>query len=158
MRELLDRNAICQIGFLVNDLEKTGKQFADFFGVPVPSIVSSGDPERVKAEYNGHPSTATCRMMFFYFVSMQIELIQPDDQPSVWHDDLKRKGEGLHHIAFQVRGSKEKARELDAAGYKLRMRGEYGDNSGCFHYIDAEESLKMTLELLESYQREKSNE
>jgi len=148
---ILGTHAICQLGILVNDLEATGKRYAEFFGVDLPPVIHSGEPERVKAVYNGHPSDATCLMMFFNLGSLQIELIQPDEKPSVWRDDLTRRGEGLHHIAFQVKDSNNKAKEMDAAGYTLRMVGDYGDNSGCFHYMDTEETLKMTIELLESY-------
>lgn len=151
MAKLIDKDAFCQVGILVHDIQKTGKKYAEFFGVEVPPVIFSGEPERVQARYNGEPSDATCQMMFFDFGGLQIELIQPDEKPSVWHDDLMRKGEGLHHIAFQVKNSKEKAVELESEGYATRMVGDYGDNSGCFHYINTQDALKMTIELLESY-------
>lgn len=151
MNQLMDKDAICQVGLLVRDLEATGKKYAEFFGVEVPPVVFSGAPEVVKAEYNGLPSDATCRMMFFMFGNLQLELIEPDQTASVWHDDLLKKGEGLHHLAFQVKNSKAKAAELAQAGYPVRMMGDYGDNSGCFHYMDVSDALKMTIELLESY-------
>lgn len=150
---ILGTDVVCQIGLLVNDLQAVGKHYSDFFGVDLPPIIHSGQPDAVKAEYNGAPSDATCLMMFFNLGAVQLELIQPDEKPSVWRDDLNKRGEGLHHIAFQVRNSKEKAKELASAGYPLRMVGDYGDNSGCFHYIDTNNALKMTIELLESYRK-----
>lgn len=150
---ILGTDIICQIGLLVNDVKETGKRYAEFFGVEVPPVVHSGEAEKVRAEYNGEPSDATCLMMFFNLGTVQLELIQPDNKPSVWRDDLNLRGEGPHHIAFQVRDSKDKAKELEAAGFALRMMGDYGDNSGCFHYINTNNALKMTIELLESYKK-----
>lgn len=151
---ILGTDIICQVGILVHDIEKTGQEYASFFGVDVPSVIHSGLPERVKAEYNGRSCDATCRMMFFNLGDMQLELIEPDAQSSVWRDDLDARGEGLHHIAFQVKDSKQKAQELANAGFPLRMMGDYGDNSGCFHYIDTRDALKITIELLESYRNQ----
>ncbi|MDD4849159.1 MAG: VOC family protein [Gemmiger sp.] len=150
---ILGTDAICQVGLLVHDVAATGKRFADFFGVEVPPIIHSGEPARVQGSYQGTPSDATCLMMFFDMGGLQLELIQPDDKPSVWHDDLAARGEGLHHVAFQVKKSKDCAARLAAAGYPVRMAGDYGDNSGCFHYIDTRDALKMTIELLESYEK-----
>ncbi len=151
MNKFLGTDVICQIGILVNDIEKTGKKYAEFFGVDLPPVIHSGKPEIVKGKYEGEPTVASCLMMFFNLGSMQVELIQPDENPSVWRDDLNRKGEGLHHIGFKVKDSKNQAQNLEEAGYKVRMAGEYGDASGCFHYIETEEALKMTIELLEEY-------
>lgn len=148
---ILGTDAICQVGLLVNDVRETGRRYAEFFGVEVPPVVHSGAPERVKGHYKGEDTDATCLMMFFDMGGLQLELIQPDEKPSVWRDDLNARGEGPHHVAFQVKNSKETAKRLDEAGYTLRMDGDYGDNSGCFHYIDTRDALKMTIELLESY-------
>lgn len=148
---ILGSDVICQIGILVNDVHAAGKAYADFFGVECPPVVTSGDPERVKGTYNGEPSDATCKMMFFDLDNIQLELIEPDEKPSVWRDDLNARGEGPHHIAFQVKDNKGMVKKLESKGFSLRQAGDYGDNSGCYSYVDTRSALKMTIELLESY-------
>ncbi len=143
--------AVCQIGILVHNIEEAGKKYAEFFGMEVPPIVTSGEPEVVKGKYLGEPSEAKCKLMFFDLDNMQIELIQPDELPSVWRDDLNQKGEGIHHVGFQVKHSKDLAKKLEEDGIQTRMVGEYGNGGGCYHYLDTFEDLKMTIELLESY-------
>jgi len=148
---ILGNDVICQIGIVCHDVRRTGQAYADFFGVECPPVSHSGDPERVGAAYQGEPSDATCEMMFFEFKNIQIELIQPDDKPSVWRDDLNQRGEGLHHLAFMVKDTDGKLRELSAKGFPLRQKGDYANNSGCYAYVDARDALKMTIELLENY-------
>lgn len=148
---ILGTDVVCQIGIVCHDVVKTGRAYAEFFGVECPPVSESGDPARVQARYNGEKSDATCKMIFFDLGNIQLELIEPDEKPSVWRDDLDAKGEGLHHLAFQVRDTDGKLKALDAKGFPLRQKGDYANNSGCYSYVDAREALKMTIELLESY-------
>lgn len=151
MGTYLGTDVVCQLGMVVHDIKETGQAFADFFGVDTPPIVDSGEDEVVKAEYKGEPSTAKCKMMFFEAGNIQIELIQPDDQPSVWRDILDEKGEGLHHIAFEIKNSEEKIKTLESQGYHVMQKGFYGDGTGMYIYIDARDQMKLILELLESF-------
>ncbi len=84
---------------------------------------------------------------------LQLELIQPNEEPSTWRDYLNEHGEGIHHIAFQIKDSKAKVASAEAAGLKLVQRGVYGDGSGEYNYLEAPE-LKCIVELLESYSKE----
>ena len=83
---------------------------------------------------------------------LQLELIQPNDKPSTWRSFLDEHGEGIHHVAFQVRDSKACVARAEAAGLKLVQHGVYGDGSGEYNYLDAPD-LKCVVELLESYNR-----
>ena len=148
---MLGTKVICQIGLVVNDIEKTGQAFANFLNVERPEIMGSGASEITKMEYQGKPSDATCKMMFFDLENLQLELIQPDAKPSVWRDVLNEKGEGLHHVAFQVKGAKEHMKNLAQKGYATTMSGNYGDGSGMYAYLDTVGDLKMIVELLESF-------
>ena len=113
MGALLGNDVVVQLGFVVRDVEKTGAKFAEFFGAECPPICTSGDPDVVKGSYRGEPTRASCRMKFFETPSLQIELIQPDDTPSVWRDFLNEKGEGMHHIAFRVKMILELLEDFD---------------------------------------------
>lgn len=151
MGNLIGTNVVCQIGMVVRDVEKTGQAFADFFGIERPPVVGSGADEIVKAEVFGERSDASCKMMFFDTPSVQIELIEPDEKPSVWRNILEEKGEGLHHIAFQVKDAEGKMKTLAKKGYETMQKGNYGDGSGMYAYIDTRKDLKLIIELLESF-------
>lgn len=142
---------IVQLGFVVKDLEATKQQMARFLNVPVPPTVSSGAYEVTKTLYHGEPAPfAQCNMAFFYFGTLQVELIQPNDAPSVWLDHLQRHGEGIHHIAFGVKGMNEAIKSCEQWGMSLEQKGEYRRGNGRYAYLNALEPLKIFVELLEN--------
>ena len=151
MKSPLDDTALAQIGFVVKDLEKTKQEVARFLGVPVPPTVSSGEYPVTKTEYHGQPAPETqCEMAFFYFGNLQVEFIQPNEAPSVWREFLETKGEGVHHFAFKANGMARCAENLEKWGMGLTQKGEYRNGNGRYAYFDANDSLKIFIELLES--------
>lgn len=148
-KSMLGTNMVAQVGFLVNDVEKSAQVFADFLGVEKPPIKITGTREEAETVYKGNPSEARSKLAFFDVgPGIQLELIEPDQEPSTWRDDLNRKGEGFHHIAFIVEGMQEQRAKLDAAGMPTLQTGEY--TGGRYAYVDATAQLKTVLELLEN--------
>ena len=151
MSKPLDDMSITQIGFIVKDVEKTKAEVARFLDVPVPPTVSSGEYAVTKTVYKGQPAPeAQCFMAFFYFGSLQVEFIQPNEAPSVWRDFLETKGEGIHHLAFNVKGMTKYITNLENFGMTVEQKGEYRRGNGRYAYFDARDSLKTFIELLES--------
>ena len=150
MSRPIEDTRLVQIGFLVKDIEKTKKEFARFFDVPEPETVNSGEYEIVKTEYRGEPAPkAKCYMTFFYFGDLQMELIQPNEEPSIWREHLEQFGEGIHHISFQVKGMTKTIQACENWGMKLLQKGEYRRGNGRYAFMDALDSLKDGVELLE---------
>lgn len=146
---ILGTNIVTQIGFVVNDIEKTSQAFADFLGVDNPGWSLTDTIDKTQGEYNGKPCPARAKLAFFHVGdTLDIELIEPDMEPSVWRDVLNEKGEGVHHIAFVIKGMKEKVIALESNGMKLMQKGEY--TGGRYAYIDAVDQLKTIIELLEN--------
>jgi len=148
-KNILGTSGVTQIGILVHDIEKSARVFADFLGLPVPQIRTTDDISKSKARYRGDPTKARAKLAFLDVgPSLQLELIQPDDEPSTWREDLNRKGEGVHHIAFKIKGMKDKTADLEKEGMTLLQTGEY--TGGRYAYIDATRDLKVIVELLEN--------
>ncbi len=146
---ILGTQVVTQIGFVVNDIEKTSKAFAEFLGVETPKWSLTDTIDKTLSTYNEKPCPAQAKLAFFKVgENLSIELIEPDDKPSVWRDVLNEKGEGVHHIAFRIEGMKEKVMKLDAQGMKLMQNGEY--TGGRYAYIDTVDQLKTIVELLEN--------
>ncbi|MCJ8009007.1 VOC family protein [Lederbergia wuyishanensis] len=148
MTNLLGTNVITQIGILVHDIEKTSQVYADFFGVEKPDAILTDTIEKAQTEYRGEPSVARAKLAFFNMGSLQVELIEPDENPSTWREHLDEHGEGVHHIAFQIEGMKEKIQVLEQANMPLVQKGEY--EGGRYAYIDSVKDLKVMIELLEN--------
>lgn len=146
---ILGTKIVTQIGFVVNDIEKTSQAFADFLGVEKPQWSLTDTIDKTHGEFNGQPCPARAKLAFFHVgETLDIELIEPDETPSVWRNVLNEKGEGVHHIAFVVNGMKEKILALEGNGMKLLQRGEY--TGGRYAYIDCVDQLKTIVELLEN--------
>lgn len=148
MKNLLGTNFITQIGILVQDIEKTSQVYADFFGVEKPEAIITDTIEKAQTQYKGEPSIARAKLAFFNMGSLQVELIEPDENPSTWREHLDEHGEGVHHIAFQIEGMKEKIQVLEQAQMPLVQKGEY--EGGRYAYIDSVNDLKVMIELLEN--------
>jgi methylmalonyl-CoA/ethylmalonyl-CoA epimerase len=145
---ILDNNVIVQIGMVVNDIEKTAGEFADFFGIDKPNVIVTDGYDKSRAQYMGKPCNAKAKLAFIRCGSLDLELIEPDREPSTWREFLDANGEGVHHIAFVVKGMQEKIAGLEKKGIKLVQKGEY--TGGRYAYLDASKPLKLILELLEN--------
>lgn len=154
MEGIIGTSTLAQVGFIVRDLETTKKKFAEFFGVPVPPTCDGGEYQVTGTTVEGKPAPdANCWMAFFDVgPNTQIELIQPNGVKSTWQDFLDEHGEGIHHIAFVVKGMEEKILAMENfCGAKCVQRGKYGGGNGEYAYLDAHKDMKCLLELLENY-------
>jgi methylmalonyl-CoA/ethylmalonyl-CoA epimerase len=148
-KKILGTDVVTQIGILVRDIERTARVYAELLGVAVPEIRMTGELETAQTRYKGAPSRARAKLAFFKVgPTLSIELIQPTEEPSTWKDDLDRKGEGFHHVAFVIEGMKERIAKLEKEGIPLLQTGEYP--GGRYAYLDATRDLKVVLELLEN--------
>lgn len=149
MNTVLPENRIvAQIGIIVRDVEKSAEVFARFFGIDVPSWSWTDGPEKSKSQYRGKPTAARAKLAFLKLGNLDIELIEPDVHPSTWREFLDSKGEGVHHIAFVIKGMKDHTHTLESMGYPLVQKGEY--TGGRYAYFDTVPGLKTVLELLEN--------
>jgi 4-hydroxyphenylpyruvate dioxygenase-like putative hemolysin len=145
---ILGTKLITQIGILVHDIEKTSEAYAQFFGIEKPEWSITDELDKAQTEYRGKRTQARAKMAFFDMGSLQLELIEPDHNPSTWRESLDKNGEGPHHVAFVVKGIKEKIALLERNQMPLLQTGEY--LGGRYAYIDTLENLKLIIELLEN--------
>lgn len=148
-KNLLGTNIITQIGILVNDVEKTAKKYADFFGISEYETTIVDGYEISKAEFRNEKMEATAKIIHLNVANqLEIELIEPDFNPSTWREELDKKGEGMHHIALVIHGMDEKIKQMEDHNMPLLQKGEY--EGGRYVYFDALEELKLIVELLEN--------
>ncbi len=144
----LGTTTVTQIGIVVQDIEASTRAWADLLGLPIPEIHVTATVDVAQTEYVGAPTPARAKLAFFHLGQVDLELIEPIDEPSTWNDQLNRHGGSLHHIAFQIKGMQEKLAYLDAKGVALVQRGEY--TGGRYAYVDSTAKLGTVLELLEN--------
>jgi methylmalonyl-CoA/ethylmalonyl-CoA epimerase len=147
---VLGTRRVCQIAIVVRDIEKSARAYAEFFGLPVPPFITTDGSHGGHHVFRDRPTNARCLLAFFELENTTIELIQPLGGESSWQAVLDEKGEGVHHIAFQVKDSPGKTRALAAAGFPLLHQG--GDPAtGQFSYFDTRAKLGILIETLEGY-------
>ncbi len=96
---------IDHIAVAVKNLEDSLKVYRDAFGI-VPSL-----------EYES--AQAKAKVAFLPVGDLRIELLQPVDVQSVMAKFLDKKGEGIHHLCFNVRDIEASLRELEEKGVEL---------------------------------------
>ena len=96
---------IYHLGYAVEDLDAASRFYREHFGV------SLNEPEEV--EEQGIVAT------IFDVGESKIELVQPTRPDSPVGRFLAKKGEGFHHVAYEVEDLEEALRELKESGVEL---------------------------------------
>jgi methylmalonyl-CoA/ethylmalonyl-CoA epimerase len=98
-------NRICHLGYAVEDIEAASRFYEENFGA------MPGEPEVV--EEQGIIAT------MFRVGESSIELLQPTRPDSPVGKFLAKRGEGFHHVAFQVEDIAGTLAELGRNGVEL---------------------------------------
>ena len=146
---LVGGGKVTQVGIVVKDIEKSARSYAQILGVPVPKWELTDPLEKAHTQYLGRPSPARAKLAFIEMPNIVIELIEPVDGPSTWRDFLSATGEGVHHIAFEVKDMNARLAEFKAQGIPLIQQGDYP--GGRYAYVDATGTMGLILELLENF-------
>lgn len=149
----LGTDIVRQVGIIVHDIERTARRFSAVLGVPMPNILTTLGYDVARTTYKGQRCDATAKLAFFDFGQVQVEMIQPDEKPSVWRDWLDANGEGAQHIAFRVENTQRAVDHLAKFGIGILQQGLYSDGGGMYTYMDSQAQLGTTLELLENFVR-----
>ena len=144
-------DVITQIAVMTHDIAATSQRIADLLGLPVPPLIDVPGYEKSKTTFRGQPTGATCKLAFFDMGQMQLELIEPDDKPSIWRAHLDKHGPSVQHIAFQIKDTQRVTDTLAGKGIAVSQQGLYADASGMYTYVDSDKLLGTTLELLENF-------
>ena len=98
-------NKIEHIGIAVKDIEKSNELFTSLFNR------KPYKQEEVKSE--------NVITSFFQTGESKIELLQATDEDSAIAKFIEKKGEGLHHIAFDVIDIYKELKRLEKEGFRI---------------------------------------
>jgi catechol 2,3-dioxygenase-like lactoylglutathione lyase family enzyme len=144
----LELPPMSQIGIVVKDMDKTIEYYEKVLGLG-PFV--RPDITYKEKHYYGEQVHSEWLMGFCSLGSVELEMIQPITGPTIYHDFLKEKGEGLHHLGFDVKDIERKLILCEEMGIKI-IQGGQGATSR-FEYLDTEGIGGVIFELI---QREKS--
>jgi methylmalonyl-CoA/ethylmalonyl-CoA epimerase len=141
---ILQTTLVCQVAMVVRDAEKAARRFAELLGVEPPKpFIANADGSDV-VQFRGASTRGRVKLAFFKMENLDLEFIEPTEDPTTWKEFLETKGPGVHHIAFKAKNRMlATAKELEKKGYPLIQNGKK------YSYNDSEADLGVILELLD---------
>jgi methylmalonyl-CoA/ethylmalonyl-CoA epimerase len=144
-------NGIAQVAIIVEDLEDAVENYWKLFGLSDWHFYTYGKPLVKRMTYHGEPTEYRMRVALGYLGPMRIELIEPLEGDTVYADFVAEHGYGVHHFGVLVDDIEEALAQTEAAGLAVTMDGAgFGrDGDGHYAYLDTEDKLGVTIELIE---------
>ncbi len=143
--EIFQPSSFCQVGIVVKNIDETTRHYEKMFGFGPCEVREVDYPN---ATYYGQTAGYRGKRAFFYLGPIQIELIELRDGKTIHESFLREKGEGLHHIAFEVKDLEPGKRRAEKAGFKVIQSFARPDGSG-FAYLDSERIGGVPFELIQ---------
>lgn len=133
-----------QIGVVVENIERVIDFYQDVLGFNqfVQPEISYNE-----VYYYGERVNSRWRMAFCALGEVELELIQPISKPTIYHDFLEEKGEGLHHLGFIVSNFDELIKRSEKLDIDIIQQGE-GETSR-FAYLETRQSGGVIYEIIE---------
>lgn len=139
-------NKVTQYAFLVRNVKQVGAYYErlGFGPMPVDHNVS------LDRMFRGAPGVFEMYLGWGRGGTVTFEWIEPAVGPSVYHEFLAEKGEGFHHLGFNVSDMDAAVAQLREVGLQVTMSGGWDTNGhqGRFAYFDSEKVGGVSLELL----------
>lgn len=150
MARVIARPVVTRIRIVVRDVEAATARWSEFLGVePVIGPVPAGKGPGMAVRYLGEPALeAEIRVSLFQVGEENfIELMEPNEHPSVWRDALDSSGEGLHSISFDVPAMDDAVRAAAGFGARILQEGVFESGDGRYVYLDLAAELGTVIEL-----------
>ncbi len=146
---------VAQVGVIVPDLDRAVEQYWRLFGIGPWHIYTYGRPLVRHMTYHGQPANYRMRLALGWLGSLRIELIEPLEGESVYAEFVRAHGYGVHHWGVLVEDMGIALAQARAAGLEMTMDGAgFGlDGDGHYAYLDTENVLGVTIELIQRPKR-----
>jgi catechol 2,3-dioxygenase-like lactoylglutathione lyase family enzyme len=139
-----------QIGIVVTNLDQALEAYTDGLGIE-PWIGWMYDEHLLaRRSLRVEEGRYTMRLAV-HGANPQLELLEPIDGPSIFHEFLDARGPGLHHVAYFVPSFTAAEARLSRLGFPLvQSGGGHGlGGDGAFGYFDACAALGIYIECIE---------
>jgi methylmalonyl-CoA/ethylmalonyl-CoA epimerase len=148
-------NTIGQIAIIVPDLDAAVKNYWERFGVGPWHFYTYGKPLVKRMTRHGKPAEYRMRVALANAGGMRIELIQPLEGDTVYAEFVAKHGYGVHHIGVLTDSMARSLEQAAEAGLTMTQDGAgFGpDDDGHYAYLDTEDLIGTTIELIERPKR-----
>ena len=141
---------LTQVGILVPDLRTAVQSYGATMPLDDWLIYSYSKDNVADLTYRGAPADCSFRLAMAGGAP-QIELIEPLDGPSIYHEWIAQHGYGVQHFGYHVPSLAPVVSSLAEEGWHPVQSGSgYGvDGDGGFAYFDTIDILGVMLEVIE---------
>lgn len=141
---------VIQVGVVVADIEQTIRELDELFGIGPFRVVDCPPPGREEQQfYYGELARFHTRQAFCDLESIELELIQPLDGPTIWRDFLAEHGPGIHHIRFNIPDEKALTKYLAGQGIGKTQEGAGIRDGSYWANYDTQKRLGFVIEILQ---------
>lgn len=149
------KNGIAQVALIVPDLEETVENYSRLFAINDWHFYTYGPPLVKKMSYHGQPVEHHFRVALGYFGPMRVELIEAKAGQTIYQDFIDQHGYGVHHFGVLVEDMQTALSQAAEAGLEMIQDGSgFGlDGDGHYAYLDTENAIGVTIELIERPKR-----
>jgi methylmalonyl-CoA/ethylmalonyl-CoA epimerase len=146
MSEALFSNVI-QIGIVVCDIDKAIDGFRNLLNVDGWNInfVDTAIGKGSDFHKNGNPIETRVKIAWVDFGNVELELIEPRDQNSLYADFLREQGPGIHHIMLGTKDYDKCLGHMD--GHNVPAIGGGALQGTRFQMFDTQELLGFICEI-----------
>ncbi|MBX5435626.1 MAG: VOC family protein [Alicyclobacillaceae bacterium] len=121
------------------------RTYNDVYGIG-PWHVFEFNPDTVSDMYiRGERVDYSMKLAICDFYHVQLELIEPTDNHSIYAEFLRTHGPGLHHMAFATDNFHETIERMAARGNQVVQSGNFQGNG--YAYIDTLKDLGFLSEI-----------
>lgn len=142
-------DSVIQIGIVVPDVDKAIEGYRDLLHVKKWNInqVDTVTGKGGNFHKNGKPIQAKVKIAWANIGNVELELIEPQDQHSLYADFLRERGPGIHHVML---GTSNYATCLEHMNSQKIAAIGGGDLQGTrFQMFDTQELLGFICEIAE---------
>jgi hypothetical protein len=127
------------------------ERYSTLFGIGPWDFYTYQKPLVARMSYRGQPADYAMRLALSWLGPTRLELIQVLRGPTVYEEHVQRHGYGVQHLGVLVEDMPAALRQAEAAGVAMIMDGSgFGlDGDGWYAYLDTEEGLGITVELVQ---------
>ncbi len=139
---------ITQVSLAVHDLERTMELYWRAFGWSGWDVFDHHPPAHHNTELRGEQVHYTLKGAEVMVGSMNFELLEPADGPSLWKEFIAERGEGIASIAvmFQTMDEGQQVkREFAERGMPVTMKANIGDHIE-YYYLDTQDRFGCLIE------------
>jgi len=139
---------ITQVSLVVRDLDAVMEKYWKVFGWGGWDVYDHRLPVHHNTELRGEQVPYSLRGAEVMVGSLNFELLQPLEGPSLWREFLDSKGEGPCSLAIMFHAladSEVVKQEFASRGMPVNMRANIGDHIE-YYYMDTEEQFGVLLE------------